>query len=190
MANPRQECLSHPEIKVYRSWMESLSLGKLAEGTVYQYTYEVARFLAAHLRRRLGTVTENTIVRYKGKVPLGSTPRAVSALGQFFQYALEQRLPGMVYNPVYRARGKRDPEELSLMDLMLRNNIPEHRVREIRWKDVLPVLSQRSQSKTIRIGKRVVRLQSRVCRRLERELRRHLARRSDIGSLLNSRVAC
>jgi hypothetical protein len=188
MPGIRETCLRHPEARVYQEWEASLR-GSASDSTVRQYTYEVARFLARALRRRLRNVTENVIINYRLTIPASSDRRAVSALGHFFQYALEHRLADVIYNPVYRARRKAAVEQPSLIDLMMAEDVSDYDVHKVRWIDVLVAIGETSSANKLRVGRRVIRLDSPLRHRLEAEFCRRITTRSGLSELLRSRIA-
>lgn len=134
-------------------------------------------------------MTETTIIRYRITLTARVRSRALSALARFFQYALEHKLAGVIYNPVYRAR-RASCEEMTLLDFMLASDIPKEQLKEIRWADVLSALGNSAGENLIRLkAGETIRLKPHIRHRLERELRRRLARNKSIRSLLQKRVA-
>ncbi len=189
MVSARKACLQHPDVRAYQSWERDLREHARSGHTRDQYIYEVARFLARSLRRRLRGVTENTIIRYRQTLPTSSERRATSALNDFFQYALEHRLAGVIYNPVYRARQKVAVQQPSLLDLMLATDIPDDEAREVRWIDILVAFGEAPNATRVRIGNRLIRLNLRLRRRLELEFCRRVSGRHPLSDLLRSHVA-
>ncbi len=189
MARPRI-AVRHRDAVVYDSWLSSNALKQqINQRTLQQYRSEVVRFLNAHQSIPLAQVDEETIIDYRRTLKSSVKRRMTSALGLFFQHALDSRC--VAYNPIYRTKRTSDNEAVqqSLMKLMVGGGFTQSQARTVPWVTLLPAFAQRGRVKTLKVRGATVRIRPKLRKNLEQLFRRRVAEESSLRSLLCSPIA-
>lgn len=181
--------VAHPDATLYRQWVKDLR-ERVSLRTADQYASDVARFLRDHPRLPIRRMGQSVIRRYRRSLTPGASARMMSAVGRFFQYALEQR--AVDYDPVfdtkYHRSGSSDLQP-DLLELMIEGGMTEQQARSLRWGAVLEALTQPIRQRRLGFRGSTIRMPQHSWYQLERAFRMRVRTHRNLAALLRTRVA-